>query len=342
MKFTKRKDGRYVKNITDKNGKRIFIYGKTPKEVTRKILEYQEKKELGPFFTDIANEWWNIAEKDLSYQSKSSYEVAIKRLCEEFEKIRIKEIKPKDIQAFIYKLADKNFAKKTISNYKMVCNRIFEYAVLENEIEYNPCSSVKLPKNLKTSKRSSATNEEELKILKLDDVWLFPIIALLSGLRKGEILALQWKDINFSKNIINVSKSIYYEGNVPKIKCTKTDAGTRTVPLLSLLKENLLKQKNINPKHFIICDEKGNPITKKAFRYKYSKFQKQFDIKCTAHQLRHSFATNAFEADVPAKSVQEILGHKQLSTTMDIYTDFREKSFESAAALLNKNFDVKK
>ncbi len=45
-------------------------------------------------------------------------------------------------------------------------------------------------------------------------------------------------------------------------------------------------------------------------------------VTCTAHQLRHSFATIAFEADVPIKSVQEILGHKQLSTTMDIYTDF--------------------
>ena len=341
MKFTKRKDGRIYTSITVK-GKRIFFYGKTQKEIKQKILEYQEKQKLGSFFNDIAWEWWNIAEPQLSYQTRDSYKVPLNRLCEEFKEARIKEIKAKDIYSFIYKLIEKGYAQKTISNHKMVCNKIFEYAVLKDEIEYNPCASVKLPKNLPKSKRSSASDSEEQIILNSADIWLFPFIALLTGMRKGEILALQWKDIDFNNNTINVTKSIYYEGNTPKIKAPKTEAGKRIVPMLELLKQTLLKYISEDLNHFIICDENGSPISKKAFRWRYSKFQRETGITCTAHQIRHSFATNAFESNVPAKSVQEILGHRQLSTTMDIYTDFRKRAFDEASTLLNKNFVVKK
>lgn len=341
MEFTKRKDGRIYTSIQT-NGKRIFFYGKTQKEIKQKILEYQKKQELGSLFQDIAWEWWDTAEPQLSYQTRDSYKVPLKRLCEEFKDARTKEIKTKDIYTFIYKLIEKGYAQKTISNHKMVCNQIFEYAVLKGELEYNPCASVKLPKNLQKSKRTSASDSEEEIILNSANVWLFPFIALLTGMRKGEILALQWKDLDFKNNTISVTKSIYYEANTPKIKAPKTEAGKRIVPMLQLLKETLLKSKPADINHFIISNEQGGPISKKAFRWRYAKFQKETGIKCTAHQIRHSFATNAFESNVQPKAVQEILGHKQLSTTMDIYTDFRKRAFDEASALLNKNFVVKK
>ena len=341
MKFTKRKDGRLTTSITT-NGRKIYFYGKTTKEIKQKIFEYQEKKTLGRLFQDIAWEWWEAAEPLLSYQTRGSYEVPLKRLCEYFKDTRTKEIKPKDIQGFIFELVDKGYAQKTISNHKMVCNKILEYAIIQGEIEYNPCASVKLPKNLQKSKRTSATDEEEKIILQSANVWIFPFIALLTGMRKGEILALQWKDLNFKEETIDVTKSIYYEGNYPKIKRPKTETGVRTVPMLQLLKEKLLELKPKDLNRFIISDKNGNPISKKAFRWNYAKFQRQTGVKATAHQIRHSFATTAFESNVPAKSVQEILGHKQLSTTMDIYTDFRKKSFGEASTLLNKNFVVKK
>ena len=81
----------------------------------------------------------------------------------------------------------------------------------------------------------------------------------------------------------------------------------------------------------------GNIIClRRRMKILYNKFREQTGVSCTAHQLRHSFATIAFECGVPVKSVQEILGHKQLSTTMDIYTDFRKKSLDEATNLLNE------
>lgn len=335
----KRKDGRFLKTITV-NGKKHFFYGKSEREINKKILAFNEKQEKGYLFNEIAQEWWDITEPKIAYQTQSSYKAAMKKVCNFFGEKPIKEIKPKDIYAFIYDLTNKNYAQKTISNHKIVCNRIFEHAILTGSIENNPCTSVKISKNLKKKKREPATSEEEKIILKSADIWLFPFIALLTGLRKGEILALQWKDIDFKENTISITKSIYNERNTPKIKSPKTEAGNRTIPMLDLLKKELLKQKSKNPEHFIICDKFGEPITKKAYRYKYSKFQQLTGVKCTAHQIRHSFTTNAFEANVSIKSVQEILGHKQISTTMDTYTHFRKKSFDKAAHLLNENFKI--
>ncbi len=336
----KRKDGRLLKTISI-NGKRYYFYGKTEREINKKILEFKEKQERGCLFEEIAWEWWDITEPRLAYQTRSSYKTPLKRLCEFFKDKPIEEIKPKDIYSFLYDLINKRYAQKTISNHKIVCNKIFEHGILTGKLETNPCVSVKLPKDLQKKKRESASNTDEEIILKSAHIWLFPFIALLTGMRKGEILALQWKDIDFKNNIIYVTKSIYYEANKPKIKKPKTEAGIRTIPLLQVLKEELLKHKPKNTEHFIICDENGEAISKKAFRYRYSKFQQSTGISCTAHQIRHSFATNAFEANVPIKSVQEILGHRQISTTMDIYTDFRKRSFDEATVLLNLNFKVK-
>lgn len=335
-KYTKRKDGRYEKKITTKEGKRITFYGKTEKELFQNIMEYEKKLEFGELFKDVAWEWWDEAEQELSYQTKGSYKVALKEAIEYFNETYIKEIKPKHINEYINTFVKKGYAQKTISNKKMVLNRIFEYAVIKDYIEYNPCASVKLPKNLPKSKRPPATPEEEKIILQSSDMWVFPYIALLAGLRRGEILALQWKDIDFENKIISVTKSIYYEGNKACIKEPKTKAGTRIVPLLDTLYNILLPLKS-NSEHFIVCNEDGSPISKKKFRYQYNKFRKETGIEASAHQLRHSFATIAFESGVQDKAVQEILGHKQLSTTMDIYTAFRKKSFDEVVDKMNKN-----
>lgn len=340
--YTKRSDGRLQKKIIDKKtGKPVYFYGKTKREINQKILDYSHKEEKGLLFTELAQEWWEQAEQELSYQTRENYRHGMKEASDFFKNARIKEIKPKHVNEYINLLIKKGFAQKTISNKKVVCSRIFEYGVIKDYIEYNPCTAVKLPKNLPKKARKPATIEEENKILETSDVWIFPYIALLTGLRKGEILALQWKDIDFTRKIINVEKSIYFEHNKPKIKLPKTEAGIRIVPLLKPLEERLLKIKSKNPEHFIICNDDGTPITDKKYRHLYNKFRKEFGINASAHQIRHSFATEALESDVEVKSIQSLLGHRQISTTLNIYAAFRMKSFNKAAKKLNKRFSKK-
>ena len=234
-------------------------------------------------------------------------------------------------------LASQGFALKTVSNRRIVLNKIFNYAIVVGEIHYNPVVAVDLPANLSKEDRPAASATDEEKIKNTDDPWLFPLIAIYSGLRKGEILALKWSDIDFEDDIIRVTKSVAHEGDKPYIKLPKTKAGVRVVPLLAPLKARLLKSKSKSTE-YIISDTGTAPLTKRRFETLYNHYQQNVGITATAHQLRHSFATIAIENGVDIKAVSEILGHKQISTTLDIYTDFREKSIEASRRTLNAAF----
>ena len=337
QRSTKRTDGRMVRTVTDpRTGKRKYFYGTSEREINKKIMEYTTAMEIGRSFKEVAEEWWEDASPNLARQTIKVYKPSLARVIETFGDISIKEIKPREISRFLQMLAKKDLAHKTVMTHRTIINQIYDHAVVEGDVEINPCASVQTPKNLKSEKRSAATAEEEQIVREHRNLWAFPYIALMTGMRRGEILALQWRDIDFDNNIINVTKSAEFIGNQATIKSPKTEAGIRMVPLLDELKDFLLEQPDRKPENYVISDDGKNPLGHRRYQTLYKNFAEETGITCTAHQLRHSFATTAFESGVDAKAIQEIIGHKQLSTTMDRYTDFRKKSLEIAAEKLNK------
>ena len=330
-----RKDGRKRKVV---NGK--TFYGKSEREIELKILEYQEATAHGRTFAQVADEWWGDTYDTLAYQTVKVYKPALRRALDEFGNKSIKDIQPRDIQRFLKNMAKKDFAQKTVSNQRMIINQIFASAILSGDIIYNPCASSVSPKGLKKEERDPASPEDEARILSTDYAWQLPYIALLTGLRKGEILALQWKDIDFDNNTISVTKSVYHEGDRAYIKAPKTRAGTRTVPLLSLLKERLLMLKG-DPEHYIISDTGEKPLTNRRYITEYNHYKAAVGISCTVHQLRHSYATIAVEQEVQPKALQGILGHTSLNMTLGIYAKYRDKMTEQAAEKLNERFTAK-
>lgn len=336
-KSTARADGRLCKAIVDpRTHKRVYFYGKTEREINKKIMLYTQKAQIGRSFSEIADEWWEEAEPKLALQSVRSYKLAMSRAVTFFNDTPAKDIIAKDIQKYLNNLATQGYSLKVVSNHRMVVNRILDYAIMEGDIDMNPCASVKTPTDLPKSTREAASHSDEQIIKDNSDLWLFPFFALMTGMRKGEILALTWKDIDFDRNYIHVTKSVAHDGDRPIVKTPKTEAGNRIVPLLLPLRNELIKHIG-KPDEYIISDDGKTPLTNRRFITLYDHYRKTTGITATAHQLRHSFATIAFEADLDPKSVQEILGHKQLSTTMDIYTQFREKKLSAAADLLNKS-----
>lgn len=337
-RLQKRADGRYQRSITDKNGKRVYFYGASERELNRKILEYQEEQARSRTFSEIADAWWSEAYDQLAHQTVKGYKPALARAIKEFGEDPIDIIQPRDIQSFFKVMALQGLTSKTIANHRIVLNQIFNYAIVEGEIQYNPCTSVKIPKGSKKTPREAASTSDEDKILQSDHEWLFPLFALLTGLRKGEILALQWKDIDFDTNIIHVTKSIEHVGEEPRLKQPKTESGTRIVPLLTVLKERIVLYQG-KPEHFIFSDDGGKtPLRNKRYHKLYSDYSKVVGITCTAHQLRHSYATIAVEEDVNPKDLQNALGHADISTTMNIYAEARKKSVYKVADKLNSRF----
>lgn len=329
-KLKQRADGRYRRVV---NG--IEFYGSSEREVNRKILEYTEKKEKGRSFEEVAEEWWGYAWEQISPTTVRGYRVCKEHAVDYFNKTSIKDITPRHITAFLTYLARQQYARKTVCNHKIVVSQIFKHAIAEGDITISPVTSTEVPKGLKTKKRRPASSEDEATIRQSAEIWIMPYMALMTGLRKGELLALQWKDINFKTDTISVSKSLYYESG-PHLKETKTQAGQRTVPLLADLKTELLKIKG-QPNEFVLSGEE-KPLSQRRFRTKEKQFKEKTGITCTMHQLRKSFSTIAVNAGVPPKTLQAILGHKQISTTLDIYTEVRKESLQKAAEILNETF----
>jgi integrase len=335
----KRADGRYVKVITDpKTHKRISFYGTSPREVNKKILAFECASEYGRLFSTVADLWWSETYETLSPQTLKGYKPAYARAVEYFGKDYLSEIQPRDILAFYKTLVRQELTQKTIANHRIILNQIFERAIIDSDIQYNPCTSVKIPKAEKSQPRLPASASDERKILTSDHPWLFPLVALLTGLRKGEILALQWQDIDFEEKTISVTKSVEHIGKKPNIKEPKTENGKRLVPLLTVLAERLAPLVS-SPSAYIFSDDGGkSPLYEHRYTRLYKDYQRDVGITCTAHQLRHSYATIAVEEDVNPKDLQNALGHADITTTMNVYAAVRKRSTEKVAEKLNAKY----
>lgn len=335
----KRSDGRYMKAIVI-NGTRKYFYGKTKKELNQKIIQFnaeQEEKKAGIAFNIVADEWANSIKDELVFTTWKSYKARYERAKSHFADTNITEIKLKDINDYI-SLFPSSWAKKTVIGYISVINLIFAYAVKNEYIDTNPCLYAKTPKNLKSTQRRIVTQAER-KII--EEYWdkceggLMMYFLLYSGLRRGEMLALTWGDIDFKNKEITVNKSVGFHGNQPYLKSTKTKSGTRQVILLDCLAEKL-KPLRKNKDELLFGCENGY-LTERRFATIHEHWVEATGLEdVTAHMLRHSFATYLFEAGVSVKDVQEIIGHSQYSTTMDIYTHITKEHREEALQKANK------
>ncbi len=285
------------------------------------MLAYQGEVERGRLFQEIAEEWQDEHFPTLAPNTLKGYRPALARCIDAFGKKPVKEIKAPDIKKFIMLFSRGGRSKKTVTNQLLITNLVFSYAVECGDIEYNPCTSVKPPKNLNKTHREAASKEDEETVKQSYDIWLLPYLVLYTGLRKGEALALQGKDIHEAEGYIDVIKSVYHISNKPYIKTPKTEAGIRTAPILNPLKGKLPKLKK---EQFLFSDDDGKtPLTEMQYLKHWKDYVKQTGIESTAHQLRHSYATMLFELGISVKDAQELLGHSTAAMTQDVYTHLR-------------------
>ena len=332
-KFYQRPDGLY-EAIRIIDGKRKAFRGHTQAEVERKMREYKQAVEDGRMWEVVIDEWQEKHFPTLAPNTLRGYNAAYERAREAFKGVLIRTIKPSEIQKFINRFSAQGYAKKTVTTQLQIFQMAFAYAVINGDIDTSPCSEVSVPSGLSKKRREAATADDEAKVKAHVDDWLLPYLILYTDLRKGEALALTYNDIDHENEIIHVTKSVYHESTKPKIKKPKTEKGFREVPILYPLKPYLPNKKS---NLYIFSGDGGkSPLWSGEYNTLWKHFRMSSGIKCSAHQLRHSFATMLFECDVDPKDAQDILGHAQLSTTMDIYTHIRESRRKSVAKNINE------
>ena len=336
----KRKDGRYLKVVTI-NGKRLYFYSsktteqQAERDINRQILAYTKQEERGKLFSEVAEEWEEEHFPKIEYNTAKRYKIFLNSAVEEFSETYIKDIQPLDIKKFLEYFVCRDYASKTIKDQLSVIRLVFRYAYIKGYITTDPTRYITPPKGKAPVKRQALT-EEEVQAVK-DNVHtkygLFPFFLLYTGLRRGEALALQFKDIDFDNKEINVYKSIYYENNIPHLKSTKTESGVRKVVLLDVLAKELPKGK---PDAFVFSMDNGlSPMKCSASEKQWRKYRKETGLDITAHQLRHTYATILFEVGIDVKDAQYLLGHSDISVTRNIYTHIRTKHLKETANKLN-------
>ncbi len=356
-KLKKRADGLYQISVQKK---RKYFYGHTQQEAKQKMMAWQEKREAGRSFAEVADEWQRKHWEEISAGTQVCYAPALKRALEDFAGVSIRDVAPLDIKKAVDAMASQGYAHHSVGIYLSLLRQVFDYAILVQDVTVNPAEAVRLPKGLVSNTRE-CPEEEELEIIRqnadLHKFGLFPYMLLYTGLRRGELLALQWKDVDFGNRTISVTKSVGFleTGNQPVIKSTKTKAGEREVVLLERLAEKLFPIQG-NPEDYIFGGAK--PLSKSVFRRRWRGYcldvglwrwkdaprakgrkKKVVQVKeptITPHQLRHAFATMCFEAGVSPKDAQQLLGHSKIDVTLDTYTHIRAKRREDVAAKLNK------
>ena len=309
-----------------------------------------------------AYKWLNEQTKGLNKGTVTQYESAIKHLNRYFEFVSLKDIKLSDFQTVINDLSIENpntgepMAKATLENIKKVGAKIFNYAIA-NDIAgvsffFN---SVKIPKNAPKKERRALTESEIKRIIEFKHRCQLPaMVMLFSGLRRGELMALQWLDIDLTNDIITVNKSVDVQSNAAvNKKGGKSKSAIRLVPIPAVLSDYLKQYKienNINNPFGLVCtNTKGGQLSATSWRKMWESYLIDLNVKygypntdvskydpkglpmrierITSHYLRHTFATMLFYQGVDVQESKQYLGHSTIKVTSDIYTDLKNSKF---------------
>lgn len=334
MSYYRRPDGLY-EAIRVIDGKRIAFRARKISDLERKIREYKSR-DTAVLFAAVADEWWTGHEKTIAYNTAKSYRPAVERAKEEFGKEKISEITPQQIAGYISRFAKQGRSQKNVNTQLQIIRQVFDYAAVNGLVTANPAQPVKSPRGLPRNFRTPPTPAEVKIIKETAKSHLLPALIYYTGARFGEALALRWEDVDFKSKRITINKSVYYVSTTPKIKQPKTAKGTRKVPLLDALEAHLSPQK---ARGYIFTQDGGkSPLFRSQAERLFKSWQKETGLTITAHQIRHGYATALLEAGIDAKIAQVLLGHAQISTTLDIYTHVRDDFLTTAAAKMDAVF----
>lgn len=316
---------------------RAILRSERREEFLRGIVPEGEPEGLG--FKSYAEEWFRIYKAHRIKDSTAyGYQLILRRLSVKWEETPINRIEAKDVQEFLNDW--KHLAEKYLREMLIVIKSIFESACRDGHIKENPATDkrIVIPSKKKTVRK--ALDLEELRdiLLSLDKLELmdkrYMMLLLFTGMRRGEVLGLKWEDVDLKRNVFHVERSITYPRgqNNFLIGKPKTESGIRDVPISPELMKCL---QPMETEGYIIGGE--TPLTLSIHRRMSERINRTINLHgATPHIFRHSYATLLNDAGATVKTIQAIIGHSDVQTTINRYVHSRDEKKQEAVRNVNE------
>jgi len=320
---------RIKQRVTLPNGEKVWCTGETVGDAIANLLSRlainQPSAKHIPTLKEYGETWYtlyhvqkvkpNTAQNTRIYLDKHIYPLLGDK--------RLDEITHDDVQIVFNGMKDK--ARSTVEKVRITLNQILKNALEDGHVQQNVMDSSRYVISKKVQEREPLNVSEVQDIIAHLDMLeerdrVLIALATYTGMRRGEMLALTWDDVDFEKHVIHVRHSVSFRNNRPVVGGTKSKAGVRITPMNPTL-ESILKTCT-DKQGYVIKNTRtpDTPITEKTYQRTWERIGKTINLHgATAHIFRHTFAT-MMEPHTDIKTLQSIMGHADIQTTMNRYT----------------------
>ncbi|MFB8276919.1 tyrosine-type recombinase/integrase [Nocardia colli] len=339
-----RADGRYeaavMLSTSTGRRKRIRVYGKTRQEAHSKLLRIIEEAHRGippadrAWKVDEYLDFWLEREKRRPLTRKRHEAVVRLYIKPSLGRCQLNGLTIRIVQGFIDDMEAEGKSIATIHQVRKVLSAALTYAMRQEIISRNVARLVELPR-YRSKEAEHWTPDELVQFLdaaRSDPLYPAFILLTLYGLRRGEVLGIRWRDVDFSNGVLHIRQQVQrIDGSLRQVEL-KTDSSERDEPLLEKAREALLRQRRIqdaaridagknwqgtsNDYELVFTTRSGRPLESHNLARSFMRICERQDLRrITVHGLRHSNATTQKSLQVHSRDIQAILGHSDVRTT---------------------------
>ena len=364
--ITQRADGRYCIRVM-RDGQKVTKYAKTRREAETILREVTYEMEHGTYRKDTkqtCDQWFETWIETYKKPSCKASTVQIyecwynAHVRDAIGNIRLQAVKASHIQKILNSMTE-DYSAQHIRHIYTTVSEMMKQAVKEGLILYNPCEGVTVPKGKPKKEHNALTVSQQAifteHLRDTDQVFnSFVLFQLCTGMRFGEVAALQWNDIDLKNKVVHVRHTVHVVDGVDVLTTPKTRCSLRDIPLIPKAIEILRTEKARNAqkvvsftdtRHVFGSGMEGRAIILQALNRHIKRICKQIREEgqeefptLTSHDMRHTFATRAIENGMQPQTLKAILGHSSLAMTMDLYSHVLEDQKAAGMELIASVF----